>query len=387
MAGPTSRAMAVCFSAGVYVRGDFIGPVLLRGGHPEAVRGFSSLADGQRQTRSGSLLGTMSYSHWNLGILMVVGLVAGGCGPSQQELLEAAQAEEAARLLEAERVELMRLETAVRKSAAAFASCEPERSTPATSWLDLAADIDAMLDAGGVVAPELMAATQGLREAEADVTRIQESIAEGNSPPVLVKPTHHEPEYIGAWYLSGSYRANYTGDDGSIDGVVITKGDNYYVVLGAEPAGGGVRYLNGYVESTGRTIVLDVGRSGREATVVSLADRETYLDDQAAHREAVAEAKHTYDDALAEYRTALRQQAEAKKKLADAMAELDAQLEAATASVAWHLLDASRRVKMDYLVADCPDWANPIQIPSATSRKNAGPKKTATEDPARAEEG
>ncbi len=80
-----------------------------------------------------------------------------------------------------------------------------------------------------------------------------------------------------------------------------------FVIDGAEmPNSPFITELNGYVEDTGRTITLDLGRNGREATVVKISSIETYRDDQHEYQANVAEAQGTYRAAVADAQKAYR---------------------------------------------------------------------------------
>ena len=65
--------------------------------------------------------------------------------------------------------------------------------------------------------------------------------------------------------------------------------------------------LHGYVEETGRTVTLEIGRDGREAEVVKVSSKETHDDDQREYRKAVADARKAHQEAMAAYTKAMRQ--------------------------------------------------------------------------------
>lgn len=245
------------------------------------------------------------------------------CGPSEEELAQHAAEKEAR---ETQDMQARALDNLVR-IAGEFATCSPQELGTELldhKWKDVASGVDYAEGTGASLPPAMAAALGPALENSRDLEEVRTRIEEGRAlqPPALTEPRYDEPEYSGAWYISGSYRADYTGDSGFHEGVVITKGSRYFVVLGADSAGGHIRSLNGYVEDTGRTVTLNVGRTGREADVVRIADKETYNDDKAAHRAAVAEAKERYRSDLDQYRTATQDQKEAVEKLAVAMVAL-----------------------------------------------------------------
>jgi hypothetical protein len=129
--------------------------------------------------------------------------------------------------------------------------------------------------------PTLVAAVERLEALN------QEAAANTTEP----APAPEKPEYDGAFYLHGSIKRCYG------DGVLLVSGNTYYFLRdGACPTSSFVTRLEGYVEKTGETETADIGRDGREAHVVILADREKMLDDKAA-----------FATAMAEYREALRE--------------------------------------------------------------------------------
>lgn len=277
--------------------------------------------------------------------IIVGSLVA--CGPSSAEM-ERARAEAA-------RADAL---TSVSVKTDAFGDCSPEASDfglLTQQWTELRTSMKAAVDIGATLPPKLVSAVASLSKTDDELTAIRANLDEGRAlvPPTVSEPTYEKPEYSGAWYLSGNYRANYTGENGDIDGVVITKGSRYFVVLGAEPAGGYVSYLNGYVEDTGRVITLDVGRSGRDADVVTLTDRESYRDDQEAYAEQVSEAKATYRQQLAQYEQANREQKVAVEKLAATMAALGQEQERLVAAFGVDLLAGAKAVNEEFRAVSC----------------------------------
>jgi len=137
-------------------------------------------------------------------------------------------------------------------------------------------------------------------------------------PNLLDKPTLWEPEYSGAFYLSGTLREQYS------DGLLVQKGSTYYCVYNAVAVGGYSRYIEGYVEPTGRTQNIDIGRHGRDCQIVNYSNRETYQDDQAAHRERVKAAKADYRAERARYNESKSARRAATRKKAKLEREYEA---------------------------------------------------------------
>ncbi|MCE9574545.1 MAG: hypothetical protein K8W52_15460 [Deltaproteobacteria bacterium] len=115
------------------------------------------------------------------------------------------------------------------------------------------------------------------------------------------KPTYEKPLYSGAWPIAGLCRGRYNEDEG----IVIQAGGRYFVVKQAEPCE--TPYVNGFVEDDGEPVTLNLGRDGRVADVVRLTDRETYIDDQRAYREQVAQAQSDFKASVAAYPQLLRE--------------------------------------------------------------------------------
>ncbi len=125
-----------------------------------------------------------------------------------------------------------------------------------------------------------------------------EATDEKDAPNVPSKPEHDPPKYTGAFQLSGQVRKCYK------DGVVLQSGAKFYFLADAKCPD--VPYLYGYVQDDGRTVDVDIGRGGREATVVTIGDKESASDDRAAHRKAVVEYEADYAAKLKEYQDARR---------------------------------------------------------------------------------
>lgn len=118
------------------------------------------------------------------------------------------------------------------------------------------------------------------------------------------------PEYDGAYSVSGAVRQC------ARDGVILEAyNGKFYALL--DTVCPDVPNLFGVVEDLGRTIKVDIGRSGREAKVVKLSDREKESDDRAAHRKIVADHYTDQRKEAADYQFEL---ARYRKNLADANA-------------------------------------------------------------------
>lgn len=146
-----------------------------------------------------------------------------------------------------------------------------------------------LLHASGPHAQELNVALEG-------VQRINDQIDDLNKP--LVKPDYKEPLYTGVRPFIGIYRGTYNGDKG----IVVQDGGDYYVVENAVPPK--VSNVNGYVEITSRTTVLDLGREGRTAKILRLSNQETYEDDQKDYSERVTKAEADFEKVKKEYESA-----------------------------------------------------------------------------------
>ncbi len=254
---------------------------------------------------------------------------------------------------------------AVSERARTFGDCAPERfvgTTLSQRWSELRTSMKAATVAGAPLPAALAGAVESATAADDERSTVRDHLGEGRAlmPPDLIRPVYEKPAYSGAWFLSGSYRANYTSPSGEIEGVVVTKGDRYFVVLGAAPAGGYVDYLSGYVEDSGRAITLDVGRSGRDADVVTLTDKESYRDDQETYSSQVAEAKAKYDRELATYKESARSQAAARKSLAATLAALEAEHARLEPLFYDTLRIASKRVIVEFFEVDCGASANTV---------------------------
>lgn len=140
-----------------------------------------------------------------------------------------------------------------------------------------------------------------LPDIAAKIEAAKKQLAEDLAPAKPEKPIHEKPKYSGAWPISGRCRGRYNENEG----IVIQADGKYYVVKDSEPCE--TPYVNGFVENTGETVTLALGRDGREADVVVLKDRETYLDDQKAYRDKVARAQADYQQAVKDYPQRVRE--------------------------------------------------------------------------------
>ncbi len=290
-----------------------------------------------------------------------------------------ADQEVARKQAEADRVK--RLGVAIDTSVAGLRACAIDDSQALDrAWVALYQAIASAKSAGVNPPAEVIDATRDLNAIYEKVLTARKLITEGQAIPVpdeAQPPKYEEPEYDGAWFLSGYYRANYTGRNGDIEGVVITKGESYFVVMGADPASRGVDYLRGYVESTGKIIDLAVGRGGRTAVVVRLSDEETYRDDQKAYRAVVAEAKAKHQQALAAYRNAIQERKDTIRKLA---AALDAAKQEESRLLGLYpaaLKEAAERLRRDggrapVEGANSPTAASPRPGPATSSARENG---------------
>lgn len=93
-------------------------------------------------------------------------------------------------------------------------------------------------------------------------------------------------------HLCGRYRGRYTSGDG---GIVVTRGQKYYVIEGAETPL--FSTVCGYVRWSGTT-TLDI-EGGRDADVMEVSDAQAY-------REGLQDAKENFASAMAEYKESLK---------------------------------------------------------------------------------
>jgi hypothetical protein len=130
------------------------------------------------------------------------------------------------------------------------------------------------------------------------IIRAVEEADEKEAPLIPPKPEHEPPKYNGTFHLWGQVRKCYK------DGVVLEAGEKFYFVSDAVCPDG--TSLHGFVEESGRTVHIDIGRDGRDAIVVKIGDKESERDDRAAHNKAVADYEADYAKKLKEYQDATR---------------------------------------------------------------------------------
>jgi hypothetical protein len=137
---------------------------------------------------------------------------------------------------------------------------------------------------------------QKLSQKMVDWERQEDGMKAELAAPPPEKPQYEPPAYDGAFYLEGPVQKCYD------DGVALQAGSAYYFVRDARCPD--MPRLQGYVEKSGLgTITIDLGRDGREATVVEIKDRATMEDDKRAHARELHEYDEGYRRDLAAYRT------------------------------------------------------------------------------------
>lgn len=138
-----------------------------------------------------------------------------------------------------------------------------------------------------------------LKELDGDEAKDKEGSAE-----LPEKPEHSPPKYSGAVHISGIVK----GCDRP--GVALKVGEKYYYVKGADcPVIASV--LVGYVEETGGTVRLDIGRDGRDAIEVTISDAEKAADDRRSFQKELREYEEEYKTKLAEYQKAVAENRDA----------------------------------------------------------------------------
>src|SRR5262249_35432968 len=63
-----------------------------------------------------------------------------------------------------------------------------------------------------------------------------------------------------------------------------------------------------------KTVTLNIGREGRDATICDVSTPETYRDDQTRYAAAVQAARESFQKEMADYNAAVRTQQEAHAK-------------------------------------------------------------------------
>jgi len=210
----------------------------------------------------------------------------------------AAAAAEQERARKAEQAAALDKATAAAKDFSAAASDDkPDKYIAFLSSLRDAqragADVSSMSGAYSPQTEALASEYKSLVEADSAAT----------SSDVPEKPVYEPPKYDGAYYLAGSVRTCYK------DGVLLAANGKYYFVKDADCPQ--FSLLHGWVEETGATVTADIGRDGRDAIVVEIADREKAQDDRKAHAEEVKKYKAEYAENMAAYQKAFAENRDA----------------------------------------------------------------------------
>lgn len=174
---------------------------------------------------------------------------------------------------------------------------KPVASTPADSTTTVPAvtSPSAVITDACVKLNSLM--EQSVSELE-ELSSLQDLIDDAKLHTVYIAPT-----YSGAFAFSGTYRASFK------EGVVI-EGSNGQLHLIEDVScvngfGGrcspGTWFDGGYVELTGRTIVLNFGRNGTPAPILKSSDVETYREDQLTYQNNIAIAHQAAANAVIAY--------------------------------------------------------------------------------------
>jgi hypothetical protein len=133
-------------------------------------------------------------------------------------------------------------------------------------------------------------------------------LAEPSPPVPPERAALEKPEYHGAKRIVGEYVGPYRPEGLEAlleEGVILKSGRSYYVILNARATLLAAVFRTQQVFATpeGRTVTLNIGRTGREAAVFKMADKETYDEDQRSYKAELADAKKAYAQALREYRS------------------------------------------------------------------------------------
>lgn len=166
-------------------------------------------------------------------------------------------------------------------------------------------------------------AADALPEAERNARRSAQAdklLAERETLEKELENLPGKPVYDGAFRVGGAVRTCYK------DGVVLESNGKLYFVKDATCPD--TPLLHGWVEDTGETLTLDLGRNGREAKVVEISDKEKAQDDRKDFNEKLA----AYSAAVAA-NPRLPKEREAKEARLKALeTELDAALLALAAA-------------------------------------------------------
>jgi hypothetical protein len=140
------------------------------------------------------------------------------------------------------------------------------------------------------------------------------------SPPA---PEYEPPEYVGAFWVSGTYRPQ-----DKEHGVLVEAGGKFFAIENAAEPPYVTGRISGYVDPTGRTVTTEIGRLGREAQVVRVSSRETYLDDRRAYKEELARVAAEYKQNLRDYPILAKKALEAQQRTAKERESLELALDA-----------------------------------------------------------
>ncbi|MBN4050271.1 hypothetical protein JYT28_00795 [Desulfobulbus sp. AH-315-M07] len=135
----------------------------------------------------------------------------------------------------------------------------------------------------------------------------QEAQAEEEAVGLPDQPKLELAKYSGAFRLSGTVKKCHT------DGVAIKSGRKYYFIKDAVCPDR--RILYGYVEDALTTVMLDIGRDGREAKVVTISDKESAQDDRRSHRALQKEQRAEHQSKLKAYRAAVNDNRDLLRRL------------------------------------------------------------------------
>lgn len=274
-------------------------------------------------------------------------------------------------------VDQVRRTSALKSAVDAFRGAPDDESRRSTYRALLAAVADAKESAA---TPEYSRyRNESAEQLLGDLSRLQEeaNTAEAALAEVPVKPEYELPKYTGAFYLEGTVKKCYD------DGVAIQSGSKYYFLRdGKCPEIANV--LRGYVEATFNTVELDLGRSGRSATVVDIRDKETADDDRARYRTEIAEYQKEYKRSLEEFKSASKGKGELLSQLQRRSKLNEAARGAATAKLDRLLLALATGQPLDAVSVDeLPTQPSSDEGESATApgkdltatAKNQGIKK------------
>lgn len=178
---------------------------------------------------------------------------------------------------------------------------------------------DALVEAARIVArfePTIAKAIEAVDAADGALKAARDQAPNEPWPPTLTSVAPMKVKHV-----SGIYRGPF--DEG---GIVVESGGEYFLIENGTPPLLAT-ILHGYVEDTGRTVSLNIGRTGRVAKVVTVSSKETYDDNLRDHRDRVSEGlqkdreeRLRYEQERRRYLTALPL---ANKKIKDESARAD----------------------------------------------------------------